>query len=468
VVWAGTTNGRVQLTRDDAKSWADVTPPGLADWSKVNFVDASVHDPATAYVSADRHRLDDDRPLAFRTHDFGATWTAIGSGLPAGEWVGVVRQDPVAANLLYAGTNRGVHVSFDDGGSWQPLDRGLPTTGINDLLVHGDDLVVATQGRALWILDGVGPLREAARAGAPSALALHPPATALRVRFNANKDTPLPPEEPMGENPPAGAVFDYFVPEGFTGPLALEIVDSGGRVVRRFASGETAAGDEVEARVYFTDRYLGPRRTLSAEPGHRRFVWNLRGERPRALEYEYAIAAVAGRETEKLPAGAYVSPGSYTARLSAGGKTIEQPLTVAPDPRIHAQPGDFAALEAFYREVAAELSRSADLALEKQRFEARLGSAEKDEKARPLWKEIGEVRAQIAVIGAGRVDPETVNGELAGLATDLEHADAPPTGPQRQLLADARTRLDSWKPAWEKLDARKLTALARQLEKLRL
>ncbi|HSD79569.1 MAG TPA: hypothetical protein VLB47_02870, partial [Solirubrobacteraceae bacterium] len=187
LVWVGTTNGRVQVTRDDGATWRDVTPPDLGDWTKVNTIDPSPTDPGTAYVAADRHRLDEFRPLAWRTHDGGATWTEIGHGLPGDEWVGVLRQDPERPGLLYAGTQRGVRVSFDDGDSWRSLQLDLPTTGINDLLVHEGDLVAATEGRGLWVLDGLEPLRYREEAAGSGPVYLAPPRAAVRLRANANR-----------------------------------------------------------------------------------------------------------------------------------------------------------------------------------------------------------------------------------------------------------------------------------------
>jgi photosystem II stability/assembly factor-like uncharacterized protein len=178
LVWVGTTNGRVQLTRDDGATWTDVTPPGLADWSKINIIDASAVDPGTAYLAVDRHRADDFRPVAYRTHDYGASWTEIGHGLPDGAWVAAVRQDPRQPDLLFAGTSRGVQVSFDDGEHWQSVQLDLPTTGINDLLVHEDDVIVATQVRAIWARDAIAPLRQLAASGATEGVVLVPPATA--------------------------------------------------------------------------------------------------------------------------------------------------------------------------------------------------------------------------------------------------------------------------------------------------
>ncbi len=448
VVWVGTDNGRVQLTHDDAKSWKDVTPAALGDWTKVNLIDASASDPATAYVAADRHRLDDFRPMAYRTHDFGATWTEIGHGLPAGAWVGVVRQDPQRANLLYAGTSRGVWVSFDDGDHWQSLQRNLPTTGINDLAVHGDDLIVATEGRAIWILDQVAPLRRLAAAPLAGGLELVPPATALRWRGNQNKDTPLPPEEPRGENPPAGAVVDYVLPAGVTGPVTLEVLDTKGERVRRFASDD--ADEKLPATVYFHDRYLGGEPRLSTIPGHHRFVWNLRMPRPRALGYDYSIAALPGKATPLLPAGAFVLPGRYLLRLTADGTTVEQPLEVALDPRVKVAAGELEALLAFQRQVEGALARSTALAEKRsaavERLRRALGAAKSGAERGKLEAALAENDRLPATTDE---DPATVNGILASMATDLESVDAAPTGPQREVLAWYSGALDRFEAKWK-------------------
>ncbi|HXI04168.1 MAG TPA: hypothetical protein VNI57_13415 [Candidatus Saccharimonadales bacterium] len=446
LVWVGTTNGRVMLTRDDSKSWKNVTPPGLADWTKVSHIDASERDPATAYVAADAHRKDDFSPVAFRTHDYGASWTEIGHGLPAGAWVGVVREDPARAGLLYAGTSRGVWVSFDDGESWQSLQLNLPTTGINDMRVHDDDLAVATEGRAIWILDQLAPLRNAS--GPVTSPVLIPPARAWRLRGNENKDTPLPPEEPRGENPPAGAVLDYVLPEGIAGPVTLSILDEDGSVIRRFSSAYQPEAPKAE--VYFTDLYLGGRQKVSAAPGQHRLVWNLRYERPKALEYEYSIAAVPGQETEALPEGAFVLPGTYKVRLLAGGATVEQPLEVAMDPRVKTPAGELAELLEFQRRVADALARTADLETQRRKAEGLLDAAGKDPKAKPLADSIARQQEELKKLTAVRAeDPRRANGVLATMASDLESADAPPTGPQHEVLASREEGAASFEMKWK-------------------
>jgi len=416
VVWGGTTNGRVQLTRDGGASWQDVTPSDMEDWTKVNIVDASPHDPGTAYVAADRHRIDEPRPLVWRTRDYGASWTSIGAGLPHREWVGVVRQDPKQPSLLFAGTNRGVHVSFDDGASWQSLRLDMPTTGVNDLLVHGDDVIVATQGRGIQALDGIEPLRHLGGADLTHPVLL-PPAAAIRLRTNQNKDTPLPPEEPRASNPPTGALIDYVLPSAPSGPVILEIADAGGDVLRTFRS--DAAPERPPADVYFAESWIAPPSLPSARAGHNRFVWDLRLEPPRAVEYEYSIAAVPGGAIP-APSGPFALPGRYQVRLTADGRTSERPLTIVMDPRVEASEAELRDLLAFQQQVAETMAVTAELA----------GA---DHSAAPAPD--------------SDQDPARINRSLAALARDLESADSPPTAAQRQVLASYRAALEELRAA---------------------
>ena len=428
LVWVGSNNGRVHLTTSGGAKWRDVTPAGLEDWSKVNLIDASSVDPDTAYLAIDRHRLNDFSPRAYVTHDAGASWREIGHDLPVGAYVKVVREDPRRPGLLYAGTSRGVHVSFDDGEHWQSLQLNLPTTGINDLLVHEDDLVIATQGRALWVLDAVAPLRHLAQAPSVAQPELVAPEPAIRLRFNQNKDTPLPPEEPTGENPPAGAVLDYILPADFSGPARLEILAADGSVVRSFDSEIIPA--QAKARVYFAETWLGQPQALAASAGHHRFVWNLRFTPPPTLESFYSIAATPGRPTSILPEGAFVLPGSYTVKLTAGGRTITRALEVTLDPRVEATREELATLLNFQRQVAGVLERVVALQDE-------IDDANAEAKATPM------------------IDtPSKVAETLTALAIDLEHTDSPPTSSQRDLLEYETARFDQAENEWKGLGVR--------------
>lgn len=425
LLWVGTNNGRVYLTTNGGGNWSDVTPPGLEDWSKINLIDASSLDPGTAYIAVDRHRLDDYSPRAYVTHDAGKTWRAIGQGMPEGIYVKVVREDPLQAGLLYAGTNRGVLVSFDDGENWQSLQLDLPTTGVNDMLVHRGDLVIATQGRALWVLDSLSPLRHLADEPAVSTPQLVSPATAVRLRFNQNKDTPLPPEEPTGENPPAGAVLDYLLPAGYEGAVRLEILAPDGSLVRAFDS-ETVPS-QAKARVYMADIWMGEPLALPADPGHHRFVWNLRYEPPRTLESEYSIAAVPGKPTPILPEGAFVLPGSYSVKMTAGDATVTESLEVTMDPRVQVTGEQLGSLLEFQQEVAAVLERAVLL-------DEEISSSNEEARSAAMAEMPGKVA-----------------GVLTSLAIDLEHTDASPTAPQRELLALETKRLKAAENEWRGL-----------------
>ncbi|HEV8199588.1 MAG TPA: hypothetical protein VGS03_06175 [Candidatus Polarisedimenticolia bacterium] len=465
VVWIGTDNGRVQVTKDEGGSWTDVTPRGMADWTKVNFIDLDPEDAGVAYVSADRHRLDDRRPLAWRTKDSGATWTEIGAGLPKDHWVGVVRHDPKRPGLLFAGTNRGVHVSFDDGSHWQPLQLNLPTTGINDLVVHDDDIIVATQGRGLWALDDIEPLRQlaASMTGAGDAkvsaggLVLVKPLTGYRIRSNQNKDTPLPAEEPRGENPPVGAILDYLLPGGATGPVTIEIADEAGTVLTRFRSDQPRTR-ETET-VYFEDKWGRPLPSPTARPGHNRFVWDLRLPPPRALEPEYTIAAVPEEPEYVMPAGAFVLPGRYEVRLTAGGATVTQPLAVELDPRLKVKRRDLEDLLSFQREVGATLAQSASLVEEAEAIRQRLEKALKDPKVETTRPEVRRALDALKGLDEPRDErPRRANQLLSSLATDLESVDAAPTDPQHRMLTHFRDRLKRYQARFDDYKTKVLAA----------
>ena len=330
LLWAGTDDGLIHLTRDGGRHWTNVTPPELTPWSKVSLMDASHTDPATAYAAVNRFRLDDLSPHIYRTHDYGKTWRTIVTGLPPNVVVNSIKEDPLRKGLLFAATERGVFVSFNDGDLWQTLQFNLPRTSVRDVVVHGDDLVIGTHGRGLWIMDDITPLRQASTAPAQSVM-LFKPQIAYRVRRNQNTDTPLPPEEPAGQNPPDGAVLNYWLKADVETPVVIEILDRAGKPVRRYASNDPA--EPAETNLNVPTYWFRPQRLPSTRAGMQRFVWDLRYAPPESLSHEYPISAIYG-DTPREPLGVLVVPGQFTVRLTVDGQSVTQPLTVKMDPRV--------------------------------------------------------------------------------------------------------------------------------------
>ncbi len=467
VIWIGTDNGLIQLTRDGGKSWQNVTPPGLPDWSKVAQIDPSAADPATAFAAIDRHRIDDYGPHAYRTHDYGKTWTEIGGGLPKEAYVNVVRQDPVQPKLLFAGTSRGVFVSFGDGDYWQPLQLNLPMSGVNDLAIHGNDLIAATQGRAIWVLDDISPLRHMPAEVIGADVYLFPPAPAFRLIQNQNKDTPLPPDEPTAPNPPEGAILDYYLAHAPEGVVTLEIFDSAGKLVQKFQSDQ--APQTPAAEQYFAERWLTPRAALPARPGHNRFTWNLRYPRPQALQYEYSIAAVAGG-TEALPAGALVLPGRYEVRLKAGGRTYSRPLTVQLDPRVKVSASDLAAQLAFERQAADGMALSTSTCREIAGISKRLAETRgKMQGRQDLAAVMSSMQSMAEELdrfqnGSSSDNIAEIGTTLTGLETDVEGTDQAPTAPEREVLQTYSRRLEAAVARWKQLRSGPLSDLDHRIQ----
>jgi photosystem II stability/assembly factor-like uncharacterized protein len=331
-IWAGTDDGLIHLTVDSGAHWKDVTPPALKPFAKVSLIDAGHFDAQTAYAAINTLRLDDMRPHIYRTHDGGATWTHITNGIPDGGTINAVREDPKRKGLLFAGSEREVYASFDDGEHWQSLRLNMPATSVRDLIVKDDDLVAGTHGRGFWILDDITPLRQLDAAAAT--VVLFKPQTAYRVRWNMNTDTPLPPDEPAGANPPDGAVINYALKNAANGPISLEIVDPAGKTIRRYSSDDRAEVPDAATAPVPLYWYRAPQ-ALSGGAGMHRFTWDLhyqpvaggggRGGLP--------IAAVA-HNTAVPPNSPWVAPGAYTVKLTVDGKSYTQPLTVKMDPRV--------------------------------------------------------------------------------------------------------------------------------------
>ena len=333
IIWAGTDDGLVHVSRDGGASWKNVTFPALTSWSKVAGMDAGHFDPMTAYIAVNRIKLDDMRPHIYRTHDGGTTWEEIVKGLPESGPVNIVREDPTRKGLLFAGTERAVYVSLNDGDSWLPLRLNMPATSIRDLVIHNSDIVVGTHGRSFWILDNISSIRQLAPDGKLAGTTLFSPDSSYLVRWNMNTDTPLPPEEPAGENPPDGATIDYYLANNAK-HVSLEISDAKGGVVRTYTSDDLPEPIDTNS-LSIPTYWIRPQQKLSAQTGMHRFVWDLRYTPPDSLPRSFPISAVL-HNTASQPKGPWVYPGTYTVTLDADGKKTSQHLTVKMDPRVSA------------------------------------------------------------------------------------------------------------------------------------
>jgi photosystem II stability/assembly factor-like uncharacterized protein len=399
LLWVGTNDGLVQVTRDGGKSWQRSMIPGLKPLDTISMIEASPFDPGEAYVVMDRHDWGDFRPYIYRTRDYGRAWTAIASGIPDGDFVRVVRADPKRQGLLYAGTENGVFVSFDDGKEWQSLQLNLPTAAVRDLAIRDGDLVAATFGRAFWILDDLSPLQQLTAEVAAAPAHLFRPADAFRLRRDTNSDTPLPPEEPAGTNPPAGAIVDYTLRAAPSQTIELAIYDAHGNLVRQYSSAPLP--ESVKRPVEWptvADYWMANPQPLSTHVGMNRFVWDLRYTPPPAVKHDYPMSAII-HATPAGPEGPLAVPGKYVVKLTVDGQTYTQPLTLKRDPRVTATEADFAA----------------QLALEQKLMAGMRQSYQAWQKA----KQQGSSAAADKYAG--------LNGSLSGLAADIEGSDDEPT-----------------------------------------
>lgn len=328
-IWAGTDNGLIQLTRNGGQSWSNVTPAGLPAWSKISLIAASPFAAGTAYAAINRHRVNDLRPYIYRTRDFGRTWQEISAGIPGTDYVHAVRCDPKKRGLLFAGTETGVYVSFNDGDHWQPLQLNLPTVSIRDLAIRDNDLVVATHGRAFWILDDIASLRQMTPALAAKTAVFYRPATAIRIRRDENQETPWPPETPAGQNPPAGAILDYNL-RAPAKNLRLSIYNSAGQLIRAYPQ---VAQPPFPGPRNVPAFWLRPPVHLPDHAGLNRFVWSLHYPHPKIFTADYTIAAIPHQTPRRLR-GPLVTPGIYTIKLSVNRRVYTQTLLVKNDPRV--------------------------------------------------------------------------------------------------------------------------------------
>jgi photosystem II stability/assembly factor-like uncharacterized protein len=465
-IWCGTDDGLIYLTIDGGKTWNDVTPPGISAWQKISLIEAGHFDANTAYAAVNTLRLDDLRPHIFRTHDSGKTWTEVVNGIPAGQIVNAVREDPVRKGLLFAGAEKGVYISFDDGANWESLRFNLPATSVRDLIIKNDDLVVATHGRGFWMLDNITPVRQWNQSQRESLL--FKPQTALRVRANLNTDTPLPPDEPAGENPLDGAIIDYFLSKDSAGPVTIEIKDSKGQLVRKYSNTDVPVESNPK-RLKIPSYWIRPPQLLSTKAGTHRFLWDMHYTPVAGVEPEYPIAATY-RNTTPAATSPWVAPGNYTVALTVDGKSFTQPLAVQMDPRV--------------KTLAGDLQQQFDLSW--QLYQLRLTLA-------PIGKKFDEINEQLTKLKARAAERPDVTEKLEAfvqtlgqfgpphprpgappslfvlesterLFDEIQGVDAAPTAAVKVAVADLQTKVGPVMEVWRKLLDSDLPALNQQLK----
>jgi photosystem II stability/assembly factor-like uncharacterized protein len=496
VLWAGTDDGLIQVTMNGGAAWKDVTPAEIRPWTRIFNIEAGHFDTLTAYAAANTMRIDDRNPHFWRTHDGGRTWTEISSGIAAGAVANAIREDPRQRGLLYAATDAQVWVSFDDGGHWQSLRRNMPAISVRDIQVKDDstcfcaDLVAGTHGRGFWILDDLTPLRQMAAvraaqaAGAPY---LVQPLTAVRVRSGTNDPTPWPPEVPAGENPPAGAILDYYLPVDAVGAVTLDILDAGGKVIRSYSSEDPAldpdpgldpvAYDQVCRRTpTATDCGLplywpGPRMRISTKAGMHRVAWDLRyqpitPDNVAEAGDVTATGAVPGHSVH-APASPWAPPGRYTVRLTAGGKSVTQPLALRLDPRVKTPAVGLQQMASLSREMydgaaaarsAYRQARALIAAIDSLSWSEAAGFRAQVESLAPAPRQRGGGRGFFRGGPAGPPTLESAGNDLLAAAMAMQSADVTPTAAQIAACDRARAQSATVTARWTGLRTAGLAA----------
>jgi hypothetical protein len=463
-IWVGTDDGLIWRSRDDGKHWSDLTPKALTPWSKVGIIEAGHFSKDTAYAAVDRHRLDDYKPYIYRTRDGGKDWDAIAAGIPDGSFVNAVREDPIKKGLLYAGTEFGVYISFDDGDHWQPLQLNLPVTSVRDLDLHhdaySDDLVIATHGRAFWVLDDVAMLRQLDGA---ADTALFKPDTAVRLHMPSFTGTPMHKDEPKAPNPPDGAVLDYWLKDAAQAAVTLDIVDAKGKAVRHFSSADKQTPPDL-SKIDATAEWFPQPTPLYVSAGMHRFVWNLRYAAPDALGGS---------------GGVWILPGSYTVKLIVDGKSYSQVLTVKNDPRVKASAADLVKQRALAFKIEAERAKlgtagdevsamlrqlealqakaTPGLAARLKSFETELSALTELHAVPPGYGQPGAAPARVGSLAY-------VSGAMDALQPAVENADGAPTPDALKGFDLQKVKAAQAITAWQKLKTARVASLDAELK----
>ena len=488
VLWAGSGDGLIHVTRDGGANWQNVTPPSPAPQAPpvngsqeepthpmVVEIEASHYDAGTAYAVLQVPR--EFKPYILLTHDFGHTWSNIVQGLPSDSVAWAAREDSQRTGLLYAGTETGVFVSFDDGDHWQSLQLNLPVSPVRDLAVHGSDLVVATFGRALWVLDDVTPLRQFTPQVTGSTVHLFPPAAAVRVRWDENPDTPLPPETPAGANPPDGAIIDYFLNSPGPASMTLAIYDSHSNLVRKFSTTpEPPPPQPANAPKY----WFAPEPALSTHAGLNRFVWDLRYSHPAALTYgyfgkhldyfEYTLPdhAIPGQTPRYQPQGPLVAPGQFEVVLTVNGQDYRQPLTVQPDPRVHASQADLQAQSALEQKLVQAMNTSYEAWQQVHAAHTTLAAAQKSLTAKEATDSAKKLDDALSELEDGKPEQPgfgPLNRDLGRLLTMAGTGDAGPAQTLYSAAREACATLNQALSLWQNLNQHEIAGLNTVLQK---
>ena len=463
LLWVGTDDGLIQLTQDEGKTWTNVTPKDMPEWSRVSQIDASPYEAGSAYVAVDRHQFDDMHPYIYKTTDFGKTWTKLTQGIPDTTFVRAVRQDPKKRELLYAGTEQGVFVSFNDGASWRPLKLNLPTTPVHDLIVKDNDLVVATHGRGFWILDDINPLRQYTDGVTQKDAFLYAPATAYRIQ--AGEAGERHPSKRTGQNPPAGAVIYYFLKDApkAESETRIEILDASGKVIRKYSSTEY---NLLEEPLDPDDKK--PEKQIKAEAGLNRFVWDLRYEEAHRVPGYYLWEYGGGAR------GPVAVPGHYQVRLTVAGQSQTAGFDLKLDPRVHVSQADLEQQFNLLLDARDELSRVYDTVNQIQDVRSQLGGLKRrlpenasaktiSTAADDLEKKLVAVREELINLTISASEdslayPPQLDAKIAYLAMDVATADSAPTEAEQQQFEKLKRQSGELVSRWEDLQRRDLAA----------